>query len=51
MPFLVFFTVIILIVVLVSIINDRYIKIPNEIAILIFTLFMSIILKIIDSFI
>lgn len=50
MFFLAFFTIIILIIVIVSIFNERFLKIPNEISILIFTIILSLILKGIDSF-
>ena len=50
MFFLAFFTIIILIIVIVSIFNERFIKIPNEISILLFTIILSLILKAIDSF-
>ena len=45
------FTFIILIVTLVSIINERFIKIPGEIAILIFSVILFLILKLLDYFI
>ena len=50
MEFLTFFTFVILIVSLVSIFNERFINIPNEIAILIFTVILAIILKIINNY-
>lgn len=45
------FTFIILIVTLVSVINERFIKIPGEIAILIFSVILFILIKILDLFI